>query len=249
MSECESRRDLAAACHLFHQFGWDEYLLAHQHLSIRLPSSNEDEDSRSISFLINPPGLPLEYVTAADLDRVDATLLDSAVDTSYAHADSIDFHLQTHGRLACSPSARDVVRCVFQCQTIPGIAVAGLSCGILPLCQGSYFALEGGCVTWAVTNPNCPLDATHKVVLSPLHGLVTAGRTPAEAFHYMFYLTQACSMQVAASAAGRARLGVPSAHVDAIFASTMTPFQTKGMGHDLFHALLRRVPPHVLQLG
>ena len=41
------------------------------------------------------------------------------------------------------------------------------------------------------------------------HGLLTVGRSVAEAFYYMYYLEQACRIQVAAMSTG-AKLSLPS---------------------------------------
>ena len=41
------------------------------------------------------------------------------------------------------------------------------------------------------------------------HGLLTVGRTVAEAFDWMYYLEQACKIQVAAQSTG-AKLNIPS---------------------------------------
>ncbi|KAF0682789.1 Aste57867_25088 [Aphanomyces stellatus] len=85
------------------------------------------------------------------------------------------------------------------------------------------------------------------LVLSPSHGLLTCGGTVAEAFHYMFYLTQSYTMQNAASSAGLSNLGFPShAQVHSIGsrldhrANIMFKAQDgTSIGFKLFHALRR----------
>ncbi|OQR87565.1 hypothetical protein ACHHYP_08464 [Achlya hypogyna] len=240
-SEPAIREDLAAACRIFASYGWANYLLANQHLSLRLPGAT----TSVVTFFINPPGVPFGDVTASVLVRVHVHVhpeghVEVRGLASEDFLAAIDLHVQLHLRHATN----DDLQCFFQAQTIPCAAVACMNCGVLPICQASCFALQGGAVGWpGVDIDECPISTTHRVVLSQAFGTLTAGRAAAEAFHYMFYTTSACEMQVGACAAQLRHLSFPPEAVAIThFATTMEPFQRQGLGHDIFEALRRSLP-------
>ena len=59
------------------------------------------------------------------------------------------------------------------------------------------------------------------------HGLLTVGRTVAEAFYWMYYLEQACRIQISAQSTG-APLSMPSEDVLARTANQFTSEANKG---------------------
>ncbi|KDO23056.1 hypothetical protein SPRG_11903 [Saprolegnia parasitica CBS 223.65] len=241
-SEAGLRDDLAASCRLFASHAWANFLLHGQFLSLRLPAAS----ASVVAFLINPPGMLLADVCASDLVRIDVLRLpDGQIDVrglpSSDNVQAIELHVHLHLTHAASPE----LQCFFQAQTVPCAAVAAMSCGLLPICQASCFALQGGAIRWTVVDAaRCPVSAVHKVVLSHAFGTITAGRAVAEAFHYMFYTANACEMQVGAAAAGLRHLSFPPTDIAIThFAVTMERFQQQGLGHAIFEALRRSLPP------
>ena len=59
------------------------------------------------------------------------------------------------------------------------------------------------------------------------HGLLTVGRTVAEAFYWMYYLEQACRIQISAQSTG-ASLAMPSENVLARTSNQFTNDANKG---------------------
>src|SRR5262249_37457948 len=107
-------------------------------------------------------------------------------------------------------AARHDVECVIHTHTKAGMAGASQKHGLLPLNQISmmdykrlaYHDYEG----IALDHDERPrivanLGDKRSMILRN-HGLLTAGRTIAEAFSLMFYLERACEIQVAALAGG-----------------------------------------------
>jgi ribulose-5-phosphate 4-epimerase/fuculose-1-phosphate aldolase len=102
------------------------------------------------------------------------------------------------------------VFCVLHTHTRAGMAVACQKQGLLPLNQISlafynrlaYHDYEGIALDHD-ERPRIVADLGDKrAMILTNHGLLTAGRTIAEAFSLMFYLERACEVQIAALAGG-----------------------------------------------
>src|SRR6185436_4657731 len=106
--------------------------------------------------------------------------------------------------------ARDDAQCVMHTHTTAGMAVAAQEQGLLPLNQMSmefygrlaYHDYEGVAVDLDERERLVRDLGTAKAMILKNHGLLTVGRTVAEAFYYMYYLEQACRTQVAATQGG-----------------------------------------------
>lgn len=201
-TERELREDLAAAYRLIALFGMTD--LVFTHLSARLPGEGH-------RFLVNPYGLLFEEVTASSLVEVDAEG-EPAQPTSWkVNPAGFVIHSAVH-------LGRTDANCVMHTHTLAGMTVAAQQGGLLPLNQMSIefhgrvalHAYEG-----VAADDN--LDERQRLVrdlgdrpamILRNHGLLTAGRTVAEAFYWMYYLEQACRIQVAAQSTG-APLSMP----------------------------------------
>ncbi len=203
--EWELRCDLAAAYRLVAHFGMDD--LVFTHLSMRLPGEAD-------RFLINPYGLMFDEITASSLVVVDAN--GEAVgpfETATVNPAGFVIHSAIH-------RARHDARCVMHTHTPAGMAVAALECGLLPLNQMSmefygyvaHHAYEGIADDFAERDRIVADLGDKPAMILTNHGLLTVGQTVAEAFYYMYYLDQACRIQVAAMATG-ATLAIPPAEV------------------------------------
>ncbi len=204
-TERELREDLAAAYRLIALFGMTD--LVFTHLSARVPTPG-----RSHRFLVNPYGLLFEEITASSLVLVDAEG-ESAQETSWpVNPAGFVIHSAVH-------LGRADAQCVMHTHTLAGMAVAAQTGGLLPLNQ---ISMEfDGRVAWhdyegIAAEDN--LSERERLVrdlgdkpcmILRHHGLLTVGRTVAEAFYWMYYLEQACRIQLAAQSSG-VPLAIPS---------------------------------------
>lgn len=205
-TERELREDLAAAYRLIALHGMTD--LVFTHLSARLPGPGH-------RFLVNPYGLLFEEITASSLVVVDAEG-EPAQETSWpVNPAGFVIHSAVH-------AARPDALCVMHTHTLAGMAVAAQTGGLLPLNQISI-EFEGRVALHdyegIAADDNLSererlvrdLGARPCMILRH-HGLLTVGRTVAEAFYWMWYLEQACRIQLAAQSAG-VPLALPPAGV------------------------------------
>lgn len=230
--EWRVRCDLAAAYRLVALFKWDD--LVFTHISARVPGHDDQ-------FLINPYGLLFEEITASSLVKVDAAgnKLD---DTPYpVNPAGFTIHSAVHG-------ARHDAGCVMHTHTLNGIAVSAQAGGVLPLSQQSIFVLASlgyhdyeGVALREDEKPRLVRDLGDKSYLMLRnHGLLTVGRTVADAFLNMYLFETVCTVQVRAQAGGGAL--VPVAPEVIATARQQAAQATKGQGASLvWPGLLRRL--------
>ncbi len=147
-----------------------------------------------------------------------------------------------------NPYAREDVTCVMHTHSLNGVAVAAQQEGLLPLSQQSLLVLgslgyhdyEGVAVN-PDEKPRLVADLGSKnALILRNHGLLTVGRTVADAFVAMYFLEAACTIQVRAQAGAALRpIGRPI--LDGIRAQAATA--TRGMSMDqlVWPGLLRRL--------
>ena len=107
--------------------------------------------------------------------------------------------------------SRDDAHCVMHTHTTAGMAVAAQEQGLLPLNQMSmefygrlaYHDYEGVALDLDERERLVRDLGDRKAMILKHHGLLTAGRTVGEAFYYMYYLEQACRIQVTATQGGQ----------------------------------------------
>jgi ribulose-5-phosphate 4-epimerase/fuculose-1-phosphate aldolase len=127
------------------------------------------------------------------------------------------------------------------------MAVAATQKGLLPISQ---FALEfhdrlayhdyEGIATDLDERARLVRDlGAHNAMILRNHGLLTCGRTVAEAFYLMYYLEQSCRVQVAAQSTGDA----PCASSAPISPSTprSSTKSAAGKGERLWQAMIRKL--------
>jgi ribulose-5-phosphate 4-epimerase/fuculose-1-phosphate aldolase len=213
-SERELREDLAAAYRLIALFGMTD--LVFTHLSVRLPGDGH-------RFLVNPYGLLFEEITASSL---------VAVDSEGAPAQETSWPVNPAGFVIHSAVHRERpdAACVMHTHTLAGMTVAAQTGGLQPLSQLSIeFHGEIGIHDYEGIAADDNLDERQRLIrdlgdghalILRNHGLLTVGRTVAEAFYWMYYLEQACRIQVAAQSTG-VPLSIPP---DAVVARTARQF-------------------------
>ncbi|MGL9623245.1 class II aldolase/adducin family protein [Bradyrhizobium sp. U531] len=190
------RCDLAAAYRLIAYFGMDD--LIYTHLSARLP----DKEHR---FLLNPYGLMFDEITASSLVVVDPEgQAIEAEEKSKINNAGFTIHSAVHMN-------REDAMCVMHTHTIAGMAVAAQQQGLLPLNQMSmefysrlsYHEFEGIALDLDERKRLVRDLGNNNAMILKHHGLLTTGRTIAEAFYNMYYLNQACRIQIAAIQGGQ----------------------------------------------
>lgn len=201
-AERQLREDLAAAYRLVALCGMDDSI--YTHISARVPGRHDQ-------FLINPYGWLFRDITASSLVKID---LDGNIVGHSPHdvnPAGFTIHSAVH-------AARHDAVCVLHTHTVAGVAVSSLAGGLQPCNQWAlqfynrvvYHAFEGIALDLAerdrlVTD----LGPTARALILRNHGLVTLGRTVAEAFILMHNLDRACKVQLAIQASGQAVHPVP----------------------------------------
>lgn len=220
-TEQEVREDLAAAYRLIAHFGMTD--LVFTHLSARLPGEGH-------RFLVNPYGLLFEEITASSLVVVDAEG-EPMQDTSWP-VNPAGFVIHSAVHREC-PDAM----CVMHTHTLAGMAVAAQSGGLLPLNQISMeFEGKVALHDYEGVAADDNLSERERLVrdlggkpcmILRHHGLMTVGPSVAAAFYWMYYLEQACRIQLAAQSSG-APLAIPPAKVVTRTAAQFGMGPTKG---------------------
>jgi len=230
--EWQARVDLAAGYRLVAAYGMSD--LVFTHISLRLPGPDHH-------FLINPYGLMFDEITASSLVKVDQhcnKLNDSPFPVNPA---GFTIHSAIH-------QVREDVGCVLHTHTRAGIAVSAQKCGVLPISQQSTFVLSSlayhdyeGVALRDDEKPRLQADLGNKTFLMLRnHGLLTVGKTVADAFLSMYTFENTCRIQIDAQAGGQALV-----EVDPQILQGMSPVMktvTAGQGAQLvWPALLRKI--------
>ena len=231
-AEWQLRVDLAACYRLVAQFGWDDLIFTH--ISARVPGPEHH-------FLINPYGFLFSEITASSLVKVDLhghKVLDSPHEINPA---GFTIHSAIH-------AAREDAACVLHVHSVNGVAVSAQREGLLPLSQHSIFVLSSlayhdyeGVALNEDEKPRLVRDLGDKrFLMLRNHGLLTVGRSVAEAFVAMYFFEASCMMQVRAQAGGGSLRLIGQGIVDGAQASWERV--THGAGGGLaWPALLRKL--------
>lgn len=234
MSEEEwtTRVDLAACYRLIAHFGMDD--LIYNHISARVPGPEEH-------FLLNPFGLLYEEITASNLVKVD--LDGNVIGDSPHRINPAGFVIHS-----CVHRERPDLTCVIHTHTTAGVGVSAQEGGLLPISQTgllykdliAYHDYEGLALDLDEQKRLlADLGRDKQLLILRNHGLLAGGRTIPEAFIMMFYLEQACRIQIAAQAGGAVH--TPPVEVqDRAHKQAMAGFGA-GLGEMEFAALKRRL--------
>lgn len=193
--ELRTRVDLAACYRLVAHFGLNE--LTYNHISARIPGPDE-------TFLINPFGLMFEEVRASNLVKVD---LEGNVLSDPEGLGINEAGFVIHGAVH---AGRPDVLCVIHTHTPAGVAVSAQAAGLLPISQNAmlfygqlgYHEYEGIAIDMDERQRLVRDLGTSNAMILRNHGLLTVGRSIAEAFNTMFFLENACRAQIGAMGGG-----------------------------------------------
>ena len=231
--EWRVRVDLAAAYRLVARFGWDDIVFTH--ISARVPGQED-------VFLINPYGMTFEEITASSLVRVNhhgEKLDDSPYPVNPA---GFTIHSAVH-------AGRPDAQCVLHTHSLNGVAVSAQAGGVLPISQQSIFVLSSlgyhGYEGVALRDDEKPrlvadLGQANYLMLRN-HGLLTVGRTVADAFLSMYIFETVCSIQIRAQSGGGRLLEVPAAIISTAAEQARVATQGLGAGALAWPGLLRRL--------
>ena len=190
------RVDLAACYRLVALYGWSD--LVFTHISAKLPASVSGQEAQ---FLINPYGLMFDEITASSLVKVDMAC--NKLDDSPHPVNPAGFviHSAVH-------AVRHDAGCVLHTHTRAGVAVSAQKHGVLPISQQSTFVLaslayhdyEGVAIRDdEKARLQADLGSANYLMLRN-HGLLTVGKTIADAFLSMYTFENTCRIQVDALA-------------------------------------------------
>ena len=235
-AEWKARVDLAAAFRLVDLYGWSDMLATH--LSARIPGTNEH-------FLINPVGIMFDEMTASCLVKVDIEgniLSDSEFGINPA---GYTIHSAVHmGRIDAG--------CVMHTHTAAGLGVATQKTGLLPLtqmalaviAQTAYHNYEGPAFDLEERDRLIEDLEDKNVLILRNHGLLTVGKTVAEAFVWLFRAERACRFQLSFQQAGAEATEIPKEIQDVSIERTRKAISASGhrpIGQFEWPALLRKL--------
>lgn len=195
-AEWAARVDLAACYRLVSLYGMTD--LINNHITAKVPGTKDE-------FLINPFGLLYEEITASSLFKVNLQ-----GEVLYRPELPYDFNKAGFVIHSAVHEARPDAACVLHTHTRAGIAVATMKCGLMPITQGAlrflnrmaYHDFEGPAVDEDEKQRLVSNLADHDAMILRNHGLLTCGRSIAEAFLLMQRLETACKIQVDLLASG-----------------------------------------------
>ena len=235
-AEYATRIDLAAAFRLVDLYGWSDMLATH--LSARIPGPDEH-------FLINPVGMMFEEMTASCLVKVD-----------------IDGNILSESEFGINPAGytihsavhmgRKDAGCVMHTHTAAGLGVATQKSGLLPLtqmalaviAQTGYHDYEGPAFDLKERDRLINDLASNNVLILRNHGLLTVGKTVAEAFVWLFRAERACRFQLSFQQAGVPAQEIPKQIQDISIERSKKAISASGhrpIGQFEWPALLRKL--------
>jgi ribulose-5-phosphate 4-epimerase/fuculose-1-phosphate aldolase len=230
--EWQARVDLAAAYRLVALYGWDDLIFTH--ISARVPGPEHH-------FLLNPYGMMFDEVTASSLVKIDLAGNKVSDSPYFVNPAGFTIHSAIH-------AAREDALCVMHLHTDYGLAVAAQKDGLLPISQQAmltraslaYHDYEGLALN-EDEKPRLVADLGNKSqMILRNHGLLTVGRTVAEAFLAMFLLERACKIQILAQAGGGELVRIPEPIVSLV--ESQVNVLTVGQGAALtWPGLLRKL--------
>jgi ribulose-5-phosphate 4-epimerase/fuculose-1-phosphate aldolase len=230
--EWNARVNLAAAYRLVAHYGWDDLIFTH--LSARVPGPEHH-------FLINPYGMMFEEITASSLVKINLQGEIVTPSPYFINPAGFTIHSAVH-------AAREDALCVIHLHTDFGIAVSAQTNGLLPVSQQALFSLTSlayheyeGLALNEDEKSRLVSDLGDKTnMILRNHGLLTVGKTAAEAFLSMYILERACRIQILAQSGGGTLLPVSESILENVAAQLGAV--TVGQGAQLtWPGLLRKL--------
>ena len=188
--EWELRVNLAACYRLVARYGMTD--LIYNHITARVPGPEHH-------ILINAYGMLYEEVTASSLIKVDlaGNIIDKDDHPYSVNAAGYIIHSAVH-------EARDDAHCVVHTHTPAGIAVSAMEEGLLPLSQTAmrfhghvaYHDYEGPAFNRGEKGRLVRHLGDKSAMILRNHGLLVCAPSVPQAFNLIYWLEQACRIQV-----------------------------------------------------
>ena len=188
--EWELRVNLAACYRLVARYGMTD--LIYNHITARVPGPEHH-------ILINAYGMLYEEVTASSLIKVDlaGNIIDKDDHPYSVNAAGYIIHSAVH-------EARDDAHCVVHTHTPAGIAVSAMEEGLLPLSQTAmrfhghvaYHDYEGPAFNRGEKGRLVRHLGDKSAMILRNHGLLVCAPSIPQAFNLIYWLEQACRIQV-----------------------------------------------------
>lgn len=226
------RQDLAACYRIVDHLGWSEIVI--NHITVRLPGPEHH-------FLINPYGLTYDEVTASNLVKIDLNGNPVGEAAHPVNPAGFVIHSAIH-------AAREDAICVLHTHTTEGQAVAIKKGG---LNFNSFYAAQlygrvgyhdfEGLSLYEDEKPRllASLGRNTALILRN-HGLLTTGRSIAEAFFNMWRLQRACEVQVVLDSMRGEDNPIP-AEIAEKCARDADSFGPGSVSEQFFRAMVRKV--------
>ena len=237
--EWQLRVALAACYRLSALYGWTD--LVFTHISAKLPTS---VSGSTHEFLINPYGLMFDEITASSLVKVDMQCNKIGDNPYPVNPAGFVIHSAVH-------EARPDAGCVLHTHTRAGVGVSAQQHGILPISQQSTFVLASlayhdyeGVAFKDEEKPRLQADLGQaNFLMLKNHGLLTVGKTIADAFLSMYTFENTCRIQVdALSGQAGPKALIPESQQIIDGTGAATKVQTGGLGGAfVWPALLRKL--------
>jgi ribulose-5-phosphate 4-epimerase/fuculose-1-phosphate aldolase len=195
--EWAARVDLAACYRLVALYGMTD--LVYNHITARVPGTKDH-------VLINPYGMLYEEITASSLIKIDLegrTVLEP--DHGYSvNAAGYVIHSAVH-------TARHDADCVIHTHTRAGTAVSALADGLMPLSQTAmrfaghlaYHDYEGPAFNRGERDRLVADLGDKNAMILRNHGLLVCAPSIPQAFNLIYWLEQACKIQIDILSCGR----------------------------------------------
>jgi ribulose-5-phosphate 4-epimerase/fuculose-1-phosphate aldolase len=204
--EWATRVDLAACYRLVALYGMTD--LVYNHITARVPGTDDH-------VLINAYGMLYDEITASSLIKIDLaghTVLQPDHDYSVNAAGYV-IHSAVH-------SARHDAQCVVHTHTRAGTAVSALADGLMPLSQTAmrfaghlaYHEYEGPAFNRGERDRLVADLGDKNAMILRNHGLLVCAPSIPQAFNLIYWLEQACKIQIDILSCGRS-LHVPAREV------------------------------------
>jgi ribulose-5-phosphate 4-epimerase/fuculose-1-phosphate aldolase len=231
--EWRLRVELAGCYRIFDHLGWSEVIM--NHITVRLPGPGHH-------FLINPYGLTYDEVTASNLVKID---------TEGSVVGHSDWPVNPAGFIIHSAihASREVAICIMHTHTTEAQAVAvkqgGLNHNIFYAAQlhgrVGYHNFEGITV-FDEEKPRllASLGRKNTVLVMRNHGVLTVGRTIAEAFWNMWRFQRSAEVQVALEGMNGPDTEIPE-EIRNRCVSVADNYGPNSVSDTIFQALLRKV--------
>jgi ribulose-5-phosphate 4-epimerase/fuculose-1-phosphate aldolase len=235
--EWQARVDLAACYRLVALYEMSDMVA--NHISMRVPGEEN-------AFLINAYGMLYEEITASSLIKIDH---EGNILAKPDFGPGLDYGINRAGFVIHSAvhEAKPDVACVIHTHTWAGMAIASLECGLLPLTQTAmrfakigYHDYHGVVLDLAEQEELVKNLGDNNAMILRNHGLLTTGRTIAEAFNAMHRLEMSCRSQLAAMACGVKLNKVPDDIVEKTYMNYQ-PQVRRPFGVMEWPALLRKL--------